>query len=308
LLKGQKKRKPFIFCTRGWLAVVLVLFVCFAVFSLTIGIIYSRQGNDFFRNLTIQSEDGFDSGLVELAAESVPGAVKTETEESGVNDFNFTAWTEFGNELVSNAFSKKRCSANITAICGSSYCLLPFGKELSPQDTKGCIIGSGMAEKLFGTYKAEGQEVIWRDKKWIVRGVVEEPADLVMLEVSGIVEEITFHRISILLDGVYDRQLTGEKFAIRHGISAEAIRLDYLYGISWFKEMVPDKWSDFSGWKQNFKEHKEATKLAQNTEKSTIEAAGLDYQKKGRRYFLFGFFCLVIFSLGYAIKSQKFNK
>lgn len=68
--------------------------------------------------------------------------------------------------------------------------------------------------------------------------------------------------------------------------------------------MVPDKWSDFSGWEQNFKEYREALKYVQNVEKSTIEAAGLKYMRTGRRYLLCGVLCLLVLLLGFVWKRR----
>ena len=284
--------------------IVLPLGLLFSVFLLAAGNIQIQKGSDFFNNLTILSEEGFDSSLVGSAQKDWQVQESSEEEEAEEDRFTFTAWTEFRNEFVSDVFSKKQCSTDVTAICGSSYCLLPFGKNLSVQDTKGCIIGSKMAEKLFGSYMAEGQEIVWRDRTWTVRGVVEEPADLLMIQASGIEDEITFHKISIALNGMYDRRLTGEKFASRYGISAQPLRFDYLYDASWLKEMVPDKWSNFSGWKQNFEEYGKAVKYVQNVEKSTIEATGLKYKKTGQRYLLCGVLCLLVFLPGCGLKRR----
>lgn len=266
----------------------LFLCLCLSVFLLMAGMIRIRKGSDFFRNLTIQSEEGVSGSLLEDASgngqeEKIP---EEESEESGQKDFTFTAWTECKNEFVSDEFSGRRRSADIIAICGSSRHLLPFGKNISSQDEGGCIIGREIAEELFGSYMAEGHKLSWRDRIWTVRGVVEEPADILMVQAAGM-EEMTFDRISVLLDGE-DRRLTGERFISRYGIVAQPLRFDYFYPSMWMKELVPDKWSDFSGWKQNFREYREAARCVQNVEKSVIEAAGLRFRREGMWYVAFG--------------------
>lgn len=95
-----------------------------------------------------------------------------------------------------------------------------------------------------------------------------------------------------------------EMDSLQHWILAQPLCFDYLYGIGWLKEMVPDKWSDFSGWEQNFKEYREALKYLQNVEKSTIEAAGLKYMRTGRRYLLCGVLCLLVLLLGFVWKRR----
>lgn len=263
-----------------------------AILFLAAGFVNTQKGSDFFNSLTMIAEGEAGSSLAKLAAGQEQDFGGAEGAEE--NNFSFAVWSEFGKETVSDGFGQNKYSVDVTAICGSSYCLLPFGKNLSPDDTKGCIIGSKTAEKLFGSHMAEGGEIIWRDRTWIVRGVVQEPADLLMLQASGMTDEISFHRISIALNGEDDRRLTGEKFTGQYGITAKSLRLDYLYGIGWMKEMVPRKWSDFSGWEQNLGEYREAVGYAQRVEKSTIEAKGLEYKEKGRRYSLLGVVCLLL--------------
>lgn len=289
--------------------IILPFGLLLSIFLLVEGNIQTKRGGDFLGSLTILSEEGFDSSLVGTASEGqqVLEASGQDGEEEGI--FTFAAWTEFRNEFVSDGFSRKQCNVDVTAVCGPSHCLLPFGKELSAQDREGCIIGRKMAEKLFGSSMAEGQEILWRDRRWFVRGVVGEPADLLMVQASGIKDEITFHKISIAPNGTGDRKLTGEKFLSRYGILAQPLRFDYLYGVGWIKEMVPDKWSDFSGWEQNLEEYGRAVKYVQNAEKSTIEAAGLRHKKTGRRYLFCGVLCLFVllcgrYFLGYFFRTD----
>ena len=150
---------------------------------------------------------------------------------------------------MSEGFGGRNADTNVIAVCGPSYCLLPFGKNLAAEDLSGCIVGKSLAEKLFGSSQAKGQEISWRDRKWKVRDVVCEPSDFVMVQASGIIGEVSFDRISIIPEEKEDRLLVGERFISQYGIFGHMLRFDYLYRLSWLKEMVPGEWSDFEGWR-----------------------------------------------------------
>ena len=163
-----------------------------------------NSGDGFLKNLTIEAEgDGFDSQQVEALFASKYSSQQGEGEES--KSTAFAAWTEFGNEIVSEGFGGRNADTNVIAVCGPSYCLLPFGKNLAAEDLSGCIVGKSLAEKLFGSSQAKGQEISWRDRKWKVRDVVCEPSDFVMVQASGIIGEVSFDRISIIPEEKEDR-------------------------------------------------------------------------------------------------------
>ena len=276
--------------------------VCFglAVFSLTAGICEFSKSNDFFHNLTLRAEgDGFDSEWLKSELEFSEETEDVEEEEN----FSFAAWTELKNESVLVEWNGKSCESDVIAVYGSSHCLFPVGKNLSVWDTDGCIIGEGLAETLFADRQAEGQNLVWRGRDWVVRGVVKEPADLLIVQAAGIAQELSFDRISIALPkngegtsltgmngGIQetDRQLTGEAFMNRYGLSARVLRWDYLTGFSWLKELIPGKWSDFDGWKQNLDQYKKARELLKSTEKSAVETAGLNARNKGQIFLFLG--------------------
>lgn len=267
--------------------ILTVLCICLSAVFLTVGMYFYARGNDFLKNLTIQAEgEGFPVLWLQskLSEEGTKETAETDMEK----EVSFAAWTELENEYVSGSLEGAGCKTDVIAVYGSSHCLLPFGKNLSIKDTKGCIIGKELAEELFGSHMAEGQELIWRGSTWVIRGVVEEPSGLFMVEAAELAEEIDFDRISIALGRKDDRKLVGEDFISRYGLSANILRWDYLYQAAWLTEMIPGKWSDFDGWKRNIEEHRKMVELVKNTEKTAIEATGLHYQKKGSRLFIAG--------------------
>lgn len=271
----MKKIFPVVFC------------ICISVVCMTAGMYFHAKGNDFLRNLTIQAkEESFPVSWLqgEQTEEDEIEAAGPDTKKS----VSFAAWTELENQSLLGSLGKAGCQADVITVYGSSFCLLPFGKNLSVRDRKGCIIGKELAEELFGSHQAEGQELIWRNHTWTVRGVVEEPSRLCMVEAAKFAKEIDFDRISIVLGQKEDKKLAGEDFINRNGLSANVLRWDYLYQIEGFIDMIPGKWSDFDGWRGNISEYTRMRKLVENAKKTVIEASGLRYQKKGNRLFMLG--------------------
>lgn len=285
-----------------WILMTIFCIVLAAI-SFAVGRSWSKKGECLSQSLTIQSEEGKFSG--EWLQSALSEDALAEEENSTAKKRSFAAWREWKEESIAGKSNGRSTSANVIAVCGPSHCLLPIGKNLTPQDKKGCIISQKLAEKLFGGFQAEGQKITWQDGTWIVRGIVKEPASMLMVQVGGhpkMMEELQLNRINIALEEGEDRQLAGENFILQNNLSAQAFRWDYLHGFSWFWEMVPGEWSDFEGWKQNFQKYGEAAKLAKNTWKSSIEAWGLDCQKKGGRLTLAGGFLLVL-GLGLWIRA-----
>jgi len=255
---------------------------------------WNREGKDYLQNLTIQSdENGFSAPWLQSAlSEKAEG----DEREDSAGENTFAAWREQKGETIYGQSSGRNSSGDVIAIYGPSRCLLPIGKNLALSDEKGCIIGSELAEKLFGSFSAEGQKIKWRDGTWTVRGIVREPANMLMVQAGGLpnwTEKLHFDRISIPLKDGQDRKLVGENFILQNNLSAWMLRWDYLHGFSWIWEMVPGEWSDFDGWKQNFREYGKAVSLAKNTDRSSIEAWGLECQKRGGRCALCGVFLLI---------------
>jgi tryptophan 2,3-dioxygenase len=69
--------------------------------------------------------------------------------------------------------------------------------------------------------------------------------------------------------------------------------------------MVPAKWSDFEGWRENFQKHIKAVELVKNTEKSTIESEGIKYYEQRLLFELLGIlFCgLWVRNMWYIIRK-----
>lgn len=256
----------------------------------------ARQAADcFFRNFTIQSEgEAWDCEWIRKAIQQQYFLTEGEDTEEGEGGESFAVWTELAKETVSIGNGGNERISDVIVVYGSSYCLLPIGKNLFPEDAKGCILGAGLAEELFGGHQAEGQQLFWRGKNWTVRGVVEEPSHFLMVQGTEFVDSVSFDRISIARSGEEDGKNQGDKFISRHGLSARTLRFDHWYGWGWLAEMIPSRWSDFDGWKQNLETHQKEVEFVKNTDKSVIEAVGIEKYNWSLFCLIGGVLCLFL--------------
>ena len=187
----------------------------------------------------------------------------------------FTAWREEKEVYLSAENPARSTQAKALWIDGPSELLLPFGKRLKETDTEGCLIDEGTAQELFGSVQVEGLTLSCGDRERLVQGVFPFPEKLVILQDTGEEAKGDWDRITIQSkDGQPVKDL-GEKFLIRHGLTGEVLRWDILRGLSWLTELVPGKWSDFSGWSRNIEEKRREFRILTEVRKSAIE---LEYQ------------------------------
>lgn len=301
-VKGIMKRLR----QNGFFLVCLILAVTFLV----TGGRWREEGKGYLKNLTIQ-EDG--EGVDVLWLKSV--MQQTKGQEDGECPYTFAAWKQLKKEAVSTELGGRKCEADVLAVCGPSDCLLSFGKNLAIEDACGCIVGRKLAEELWGRGDNQGKKMRWRERDWTVRCVVEEPADLLMVQASEMDDEISFDRLSLSVKEGEDKQICGETFLNEYGLAGYALRFDYEYGFAWLKEMIPGRWSDYSGWAKNFKSYREAKARVSQAEKTCIEELGLEYKKKGGVFILFGILFGFVGSVrlaagphGFLSSSSSFSK
>lgn len=202
-----------------------------------------------------------------------------------------TVWREYESQAVTAAVNQRREETDVIVLYGDSRHLLPFGKNLQPEQKDGCVISEGLAEKLFSTRKAEGQTVEYAERTWTICDVIPHPEQLILVQGTEMLDDVTFNRISTTIDSGMPRQLAAERLVRRYGLSAKLIRLDVYTELSWIVEMIPTQWSDFDGWKKNWEQKKTELQLTAGCEKSEID---LMYLRDVRRCYLFGGLSLLL--------------
>mgnify|MGYP007067134727 FL=1 len=171
---------------------------CLAALFLWMASVLGNRAESYFRNISVRAETrGFEAEWINSAIKQQEISKVGEGESELEDRETFAVWTELKNESVSAMDGGKSSVTNVIAVYGPSHCLLPLGKNLLPEDKEGCIIGVELAEELFGTHLAEGQQLEWAGKTMIVRGVLREPEHFLMVEASGFRDAITFDRINI---------------------------------------------------------------------------------------------------------------
>ncbi len=280
-------------CTRKqipdnrWLSVFLTVSL---VLCLLATYIYQKKLSDFSNIITIEaSENGFQQTSIEAIRQEQKSKKTAESERAGKKNiigqseaFSFTAWTERKDQPVEAEFSGRQTTADCYLLMGDSYLVLPWGKNLSADDTEGCIIGAAVAQTIFGGTEVEGQTLLYDERTLTVRGVVQEPDDILfcqMQEQTGIGSgtdsdsAVTFDRINLLVtEESKAASQTVEQFINCYGLDADSLHFERKQNLHWLTELTPGKWSNFSGWSTNLKTLQSDRQRLRQCEKSGIES------------------------------------
>ena len=249
----------------GW----VVCFICLALAVLLLwhGIRIGEKAKRLEQNGTLALTETLSRERMEQMRES-----EGLQEESII----FTAWREKKEVYLSAEDPARSTQAKVLWIDGPSELLLPFGKRLKETDAEGCLIDEGTAWELFGSIQAEGLTLTCEGRKRVVRDVFSFPEKLVILQDIGEEAKGDWDRITIQSKEGRPVKDLGEKFLVRHGLTGQVLRWDVLRSLSWLSELVPGKWSDFSGWSRNIEEKRREFQAMTEIEKSAVE---LEYQK-----------------------------
>lgn len=217
---------------------------------------------------------------------------------------SYTLWGEKQGVFVSDGENLRQTSTTVLTIRGSSEHLLPYGKILQKEDKSGCLIGRKTAWQLFGTYHVENLYVQYEKQIFQVRGVLNEPEDILVIQKQSSIDTI-LDRITVKKQSGRSVPETVSDFTGRYGVSGEVIRFDFYGGLSWVFELIPGKWSDFSGWKQNISSVKKQWGVLESAEKSTMEIMFLRHTKKAVICFMISW---VLGSLAVGIVFRGHNR
>ncbi len=209
------------------------------------------------------------------------GAAQAPLEQESTQDeeMTFTVWGELAEQLVSDPDLGQRVKADVLILLGACEGVLHQGNALSAGDTEGCLLGEETAWELFGSTGVVGDTVRIGDETRTIRGIVHRPDRGVVItgSLEGIVEDAQetacYDRITLSSEQPAD----GDSFFMQNGLEGEVLRLDYLRSLSWLLELIPGKWSDFSGWKENWKDKQQDFELIMQVHKNSCE---LYYEKQ----------------------------
>ncbi len=281
----------------GRYIVALMCLLC-AICLVIIGTVLWKKTEYYDNYITIVNTDG---GYEEDVFSKLDEKQKSLEKEKLMN---YTLWGEKQGGSVSDGENLRQTNTTILTIRGSSEYLISYGKILQEEDKSGCLIGRKTAWQLFGTYHAEKLYVKYEGQIFQVRGVLHEPEEILVIQKQSNIDTI-LDRITVKKQSGSSVPKTVQDFTERYGVSGEVLRFDFYGGLSWLFELIPGKWSDFSGWNQNISSAKEEWELLESTQKSMMELMFLRQTKKAFICFLFA---LVLASCAVGIALCRHNR
>lgn len=188
----------------------------------------------------------------------------------------FTAWGETADQTVTDPDLGKSVQTNVVWLYGSSEWILPSSAVLPADDGKGCLIGKNTAWKLFGSTNVTGLQICVNHQMRTIRGIVQQPENGVYLQRTEQKKKV-FRRLTLAGDKTEEAQ----NFLLRYSLTGHVLRMDYLRSWQTLSELVPGRWSDFSGWKENVQTRKQQLRQIAKMRKTGIEYY---YETQCRRY------------------------
>lgn len=158
----------------------------------------------------------------EITINQLEKMLETEEESKEKTIDTMVAWQQTkGNELQ-NQVLQTSTKADVLEVYGNIRSLIPMnklvGESLGVGDQEGVIISEPVAYELWGSMDVIGKTVVWNEKDYIVRGVLEEKSKLVITQAAGEAEEAYFSALRIqFVDGENILQQT-EHFRNKYGL------------------------------------------------------------------------------------------
>ena len=171
-------------------------------------------------------------------------------------------WGETADQTVTDPDLGKSVQTNVVWLYGSSEWILPSSAVLPEDDGKGCLIGENTAWKLFGSTNVTGLQICVDDQTRTIRGVVQQPEKR-CVSTGDRQKKKVFRRLTLAGDKMEEAQ----NFLLRYSLTGHVLRMDYLRNWQTLSELVPGRWSDFSGWKENVQTRKQQLRqIAKNAQ------------------------------------------
>lgn len=182
------------------------------------------------------------------------------------SELAFAVWGEQANTIITDPDLGRRTQADVLTVCGSPTLILPIAGCLSADDTEGCLIGEQTAWELFGSTQVTGDQIRIGDEVRTVRSVLHVPQNLIVI-CGALDSSSAYNRITLSSTQPAD----GEAFLMQSGMAGTLLRLDYLRSPRWLTELIPGKWSDFSGWRTNWDQKRKDFAQLSRVSKNSME-------------------------------------
>lgn len=235
-----------------------------AVFSLGMGIFDMQKAAPLGENISLVC------GEPGITAEEI--ARVREQEQEKEDSMEFTAWNWRRQARITDADGVRSTYVEAMEINGSSEFLLPYGKILHKDDMEGCILGEGAAWELFGSRNVEGLTLCYEERELTIRGVLHMPEKMIVVETDE--RDDRFQRITVRTQEGISRKMSAERLAGSYGLDVTQICFALL-SRERLLELIPGKWSDFSGWTENIRALWQDAVFLIAVEKSSLELVWL---------------------------------
>ena len=225
-----------------------------------------EKADSLWQNVTICMAE-------ELSVEDVGNLWDKVSDAAAEDDgkaFGFTAWKEQTDQTVTDPDLGRSVQTHVVSLYGSSESVLPAAPVLDADDAAGCLVAKDTAWQLFGSTDVVGQTICVDANVYTIRGIVMIPATGVYVQIRGnesVHKQMRFNRLTL---GVADTE-SGNQFLSEYALTGRVIRSDNLLDVTRYTELIPGKWSDFDGWKQNWKRLQQEIRQNRMMRKTTIE-------------------------------------
>ena len=127
-----------------------------------------------------------------LIRQEIEDIIEAMTSKNDVNIPEVTLWQKEEDILIRREERDAFVSLDLIMVAGDMSEVYPgpmaYGGYLSKEDDTGCVIDRNTADRLFGSENAVGMTIKFREKEYIIRGIMQESAGNTMM----VQEEDTF--------------------------------------------------------------------------------------------------------------------
>lgn len=145
------------------------------------------------------------------------------------NDLEILGWAEKSSQVLNNEnLGKTAEDLDVLIIKGQSNLLIK-GTTLLKDDLEGCLIDIDTSYKLFGSANCIGREILYNDKKLIVRGILKNSKANMIIQAP---DDSSTVLNGIIVDGTNLTLNKIEDFKIKFGVNEMAINGNLYYMIA----------------------------------------------------------------------------
>ncbi|MEG0906323.1 MAG: ABC transporter permease [Cellulosilyticaceae bacterium] len=164
---------------------ILILFS--SLFAWSIGLTSAQKVSQF----SDLSELRYDKP--EIAIHQLEKMLETEEASKEKTIDTMVAWRQTKGNKLQNQVLQTSAKADVLEVYGDIRSLIPMnklvGESLGIGDKEGVIISEPIAYELWGSMDVIGKTIVWNEKDYTVRGVLEEESKLVIAQAVGEAED-----------------------------------------------------------------------------------------------------------------------